>query len=54
MTKKLAIKLLKIRDCLIDDDVKGAYHILYSIACPDINSLEPWKKLETLAEWKDN
>ena len=39
-------KLLAARDALIQIDVDGAYHQLYSIADPYFVSFYPWKSIQ--------
>jgi len=46
--KDIAAKLLLMRDAYIRDDYEEVYHILYSIACPEFDELEPWKHLENI------
>ena len=41
----IKLKLLKIRDALVLEDIDEAYHTLYSIADPTFESYEPWQSL---------
>ena len=52
MDKATAIKILKIRDALIEEDYQEAWHWLYQIASPnfDKNYEDTWTDLEKLAE----
>jgi len=47
--KDVAEKILKSRDALLKEDYEEAYHVLYSIANPDFDSIEPWVELEIAA-----
>lgn len=40
-------KILLMRDEMVKGDLQGAYHILYSIANPAIDSLKPWEEVES-------
>lgn len=48
MTRKEKIKLLELRDALIIKDIDEAYHILYSLADPDFNKINPWHEWEEI------
>ena len=52
MDKIEAIKILKIRDAMIEKDYNEAWHWLYQIASPnfDKNCEDVWTELEKLAE----
>jgi TPP-dependent pyruvate/acetoin dehydrogenase alpha subunit len=47
--QEIAVKLIAIRDALVKEDYSEAYHQLYLIADPEMESTEPWKKLEDIA-----
>lgn len=45
-------KILDMRDALVQEDYDEVYHILYSIASPNFDKLEPWEELEKKSEWQ--
>lgn len=46
----IAVKILRVRDLLVEKDYDEAYHVLYSIADPSYTSFTPWAELERTAE----
>jgi hypothetical protein len=49
ITPELAKKIIAVRDAMIQEDPYEAWHQLYSIACPEFDSTDPWKELEEIA-----
>ena len=45
----IAKQALLIQDALVKGDSDLAYHELYKMACPDMQSLTPWAEFEKLA-----
>lgn len=48
MHPDIAKKILAIRDELVKQDYQEAFHILYSIASPEFDKIEPWAELEKI------
>lgn len=45
----IAARAIDIRDALVREDIDDAYHQLYRMVCPKLDSLTPWAEFEKLA-----
>jgi len=50
VSPEIAETLIKVRDCLVSNDYDEAYHLLCSMADPDLKNINHWAKLEGLAK----
>lgn len=50
MPHDVAVKILRVRDLLVEKDYDEAYHVLYSIADPAYTSFTPWADLERASQ----